>query len=68
MTQAQAQARLRGKACAICGRPATANDHDHLTGKLRDPLCHPCNSGLGMFGDDVDRLLTAAAYLTRHLA
>ena len=46
-------------------------DHDHKCcppGKSCDKcrrgvLCGPCNSGLGMFGDDIERLRGAIAYL-----
>jgi hypothetical protein len=71
----------QGGCCAICGSPDPRNggqlrwavDHDHAccAGKktcgrcVRALLCHPCNQGLGLFGDDPVRLRAAAAYLER---
>ena len=57
--------------CAICGRPPVAKqrlsvDHCHVTGQVRGLLCDPCNTALGLLGDDPERLLAAARYLKHH--
>lgn len=61
---------LQGGVCAICKQPEKDRykrrlcvDHDHETGKVRGLLCHMCNTALGKFSDDPDRLDAAAAYL-----
>jgi hypothetical protein len=52
--------------CAICKEaPATHLDHCHTTGNLRGLLCMKCNTGLGMFGDDLEKLKTAIDYLSQ---
>lgn len=69
----------QGGCCAICAEPMTIDaahiDHDHnccpararSCGRcVRSLLCRGCNLGVGMFGDDPDRLIAAAAYLLRH--
>lgn len=59
------------RGCAICGKTGrgtgkVALDHCHTTGKVRDALCSNCNTGLGSFRDDPERLRAAADYLERH--
>ena len=64
--------------CALCGKDASDNkrggkleplyvDHCHTSGKLRDLLCHQCNSGLGQFKDNIEFLLKAVDYLHKHV-
>lgn len=51
--------------CAICSQPTPTLcvDHDHSTGVVRGLLCHNCNKGLGLFGDNVRYLTKAIEYL-----
>lgn len=56
--------------CKICGLASEtkklAVDHCHTTGKIRDLLCGPCNTGLGLFQDNPELLMLAADYLKEH--
>ncbi len=56
--------------CFICRNPPGERslnvDHSHETGQVRKLLCSPCNTGLGLFRDDPDLLIKAAAYLIDH--
>ena len=60
--------------CWVCGEKETAKDqygilkrlcvdHCHTTEKFRGLLCGRCNSGLGMFKDDIDVMASAISYL-----
>jgi hypothetical protein len=59
----------QGGGCAICGRTpeelgkTLPVDHCHTNGHVRGILCSPCNTGIGMFGDNVVRLQAAIEYL-----
>jgi hypothetical protein len=71
LTPEEYEARLaaQGGVCAICERqPAKGRqldiDHDHQTGEVRGLVCNSCNQGLGLFGEDTFRLMSAAAYLS----
>lgn len=55
--------------CPICFRSfddvkKVVVDHDHRTGDVRGVICGDCNSGLGMFADDWERLFNAIHYLS----
>lgn len=66
----------QGGVCAICQRPERAKrdgkpmrlsvDHCHTTGHVRGLLCHACNRGIGLCGEDLDWLGKAIRYLEEH--
>lgn len=41
-------------------------DHCHSSGKIRGLLCGSCNSGLGMFQDNIEYMKEAIQYLQKH--
>jgi len=52
--------------CEICGVLVGKSfhiDHCHRTGRYRGLLCANCNSGIGLLGDDPERLGAAMRYL-----
>ena len=57
--------------CTICNKEITEKtgviDHSHVTTKVRDILCHHCNTGIGFLMEDVAILKQAILYLEKHL-
>lgn len=58
--------------CAICEVAFESDrhayvDHCHNTNKVRGLLCHPCNSALGMFKDNIISIERASAYLKSYV-
>ena len=60
----------QGGVCAMCKKDDPKHyhdrlvvDHNHKTGEVRSLLCNPCNTLIGLANEDVDLLMTAAAYL-----
>lgn len=52
--------------CGICKAfidESSAVNHNHETGIVRGILCRQCNSGLGMFKDNIESLKAAIKYL-----
>lgn len=62
--------------CAICknverssmfgNRVKLAVDHCHKTGKVRGLLCSGCNTGIGHFNEDPERIRRAIDYVESH--
>lgn len=58
--------------CAICsatepgGQGGWHVDHDHKSHAIRGLLCHTCNTGLGLLGDNLESLKRAEKYLENH--
>ena len=57
--------------CSICQKQlerisrSTHIDHCHSSGKIRGILCHHCNTAIGLFGDDVEKIKAAIEYLEK---
>lgn len=58
--------RLRENPCEICGENVKKRVIDHSTpGSYHGVLCHACNTSIGHFLHDPERLLKAAEYVRR---
>lgn len=59
--------KAQGRLCQICKKKIPLYkshlDHCHLTNKVRGILCHKCNTGIGLLGDSLEIVLSAALYL-----
>ncbi len=66
---------VQDNTCKICKNPETTRDpqnnkirnlsvdHCHETGKIRGLLCTKCNTGIGLFRENIDYLQNAINYL-----
>lgn len=55
---------IQGNKCAICSKESYLHvDHDHETGNVRGLLCQQCNTGLGLFKDNVKNMESAVKYI-----
>ena len=62
--------RAQDQRCAACGSSDPGHkrgwwhtDHDHITGRVRGILCHPCNLALGCAKEDRSRLQGLLDYI-----
>jgi hypothetical protein len=54
----------RNGECEICGETAPlVVDHCHDSNNVRGRLCSPCNTGLGLFKENINSLNQAIEYL-----
>jgi hypothetical protein len=61
---------LQNGLCAICEQPPDKKplgiDHNHKTGKVRELLCHKCNSAIGLLNEDTIIIQKVLEYLKKH--
>lgn len=65
-----AKLQLQLNACAICKlefdeKRRYVIDHNHETNEVRDLLCYPCNTSLGMLKEDENLIWNLLEYLKR---
>ena len=72
LAEYEAMFEAQGRVCAICGSDGKIRgfnvDYRRQIGKVMGILCHQCNSGLGLFRKDPERVRSAMKYLIKHRA
>ena len=69
LTEYEALLKKQNHKCAICSRPEGCDnrrlyvDHCHEIGTIRGLVCYRCNTGLACFGDKLETMKKAVAYL-----
>jgi len=64
---------LEPEVCECCGKPPNGKsrsyklciDHCHNSKEFRGWLCHDCNRGIGLLGDNLEGVLNAVNYLKK---
>ena len=58
----------QNKRCACCNRETDklVVDHNHTTGVIRELLCSPCNTALGLLNEDVTVMQNMSNYVRKH--
>ena len=70
LSDVEQKIKQQGNCCPICKTSLAENpyavDHSHMTGKVREILCHSCNKGIGFFYESTESLANAILYLQKH--
>lgn len=58
----------QNKKCACCNKEfdKLVVDHNHTTGVVRELLCNPCNTALGLLNEDVTVMQNMSNYVRKH--
>jgi hypothetical protein len=77
LSQYDAMFEAQGGRCAICRRKQIiydrhgnlrrlSVDHDHKTGRVRQLLCSPCNTSIGLVKENIETLNGIIDYIKKH--